>query len=211
LSWQLQLGLARTNPLVTVLTNKLPFTGIVSSNGWRYFAVDVPCTNGWVTNTLTTDGPVDVFFNPTELPTGSASDVTLALGLNGTQRWVFPPPPLRPGRYFLGVRNSSATTDVNVQALAEVDCGQGFAPPPIIDVGDSGVTVSEAGVIGFTLRWTAAPLSEFRVEYTDSLDQPWVVIPVVVTSGSSEFSFTDDGTWTAPVTGTRFYRLLLVP
>ena len=67
-----------------------------------------------------------------------------------------------------------------------------------------------ASVSGTTLAWTASPTAQFQVEWTDDLTQPWQTDTNVITSGDGNFTFTDDGSQTAPLGATRFYRLVQI-
>jgi hypothetical protein len=117
LSWNLQMTLSSTNVNLIVLTNGSNYTG-TASNGITYFAVDVPPTANFATNTLTVAGtsPLNLLFNQTALPTGALpGDVTLLSGVSSatgpetdTLSTQGAPPPLLPGqRYFLGVQNNN--------------------------------------------------------------------------------------------------------
>jgi subtilisin-like proprotein convertase family protein len=212
LAWELQLGFIRTNPPTVLLTNSVSYTGVVSNNAWLYFAVDVPCTNGFMTNTITTDRPVDVFFNPVELPTDGPGDVLLVAGLVGTHLQVFSVPPLSPGRYYLGLRNRDPINEVNVTIQSDAFCEAVPPPPaPVIDVGASGLTWTTDGTPAFRVQWNGQPLAKFQVQFAESVEGPWYVIPGVVTSGTGEFTFLDDGSWTGAFSATRFYRIVLLP
>ena len=65
---------------------------------------------------------------------------------------------------------------------------------------------------GITLTWYGPLNATFSVEWTDSLAPPvWNTVPTPVTSTNGIFTFTDDGTQTAPLGPIRFYRLILLP
>ena len=61
-----------------------------------------------------------------------------------------------------------------------------------------------------TLAWTASPTAQFQVQWTDDLAQPWQTDTNVITSGDGNFTFTDDGSQTAPLGAMRFYRLVQI-
>jgi len=71
----------------------------------------------------------------------------------------------------------------------------------------SGITASGGGT---TLKWTASPGAQFQMQWTDDLAQPWNTDTNVITSGNGNFTFTDDGSQTAPLGATRFYRLVQI-
>jgi hypothetical protein len=112
LSWNLQMTLSATNVNLIVLSNGVA-TNLTATNGITYFAVDVPPTANFATNTLTCTSPLTLLFNQTALPTGSSpGDVTLLSSVTGTTSDTLStqgaPPPLLPGqRYFLGVQNNN--------------------------------------------------------------------------------------------------------
>ena len=63
---------------------------------------------------------------------------------------------------------------------------------------------------GTTLKWTASAGAQFQVQWTDDLTQPWNTDPAVITSSDGNFTFTDDGSQTAPLGTARFYRLVQI-
>ena len=67
----------------------------------------------------------------------------------------------------------------------------------------SGVAASGSGT---TLKWTASAGAQFQMQWTDNLTQPWNTDPKVITSSDGNFTFTDDGSQTAPPGTMRFYR-----
>jgi hypothetical protein len=65
---------------------------------------------------------------------------------------------------------------------------------------------------GFTLCWTAAPGLQFGVDWSDTLTSgSWMSVPMTVSSMNGVYKFTDDGTKTAPLGPSRFYRIILLP
>jgi hypothetical protein len=71
----------------------------------------------------------------------------------------------------------------------------------------SGITASGGGT---SLKWTAAPGAQFQVQWTDKLSQPWNTDTNIITSSDGSFTFTDDGSQTAPLGVMRFYRLVQI-
>jgi hypothetical protein len=62
------------------------------------------------------------------------------------------------------------------------------------------------------LQWTASPNRRFSVEWTDSLSPAaWQPVPGVITSATTAYTFTDNGSLTAPLNANRFYRVRQVP
>jgi len=209
LSWQLQLGFMPTSPPIIVLTNGVPYLGTVPTNSWLYFAVDVPCTNGWMTNTFSSTAPVDVFFNPDTLPTNGPTDVLLVANLVGSFVWNPSMPPLQAGRYYLGIWNPSAATSAGIVVRSDAGCaGQAV---PLIDVGASRLIWVAPDAVAFRLEWSGPPRARFQVQYAPAVEGPWLTVPGTVTSATGRFRFIDDGSLTGPLGPTRFYRVVLVP
>jgi hypothetical protein len=137
LGWTLQLTTSSTNVHLIVLTNGVPYTTpSVSANGFIYFGVDVPATANDATNTLTANGPMNLFFNQNALPTGTLpGDVTLVTltvrggtGTNTLSTQGAPPPliarpALFPGRAKHGgqQRAESFTLEVNFDVSANTN------------------------------------------------------------------------------------------
>lgn len=93
------------------------------------------------------------------------------------------------------------------QFFQVVQLGGSSAPPPPaqpirFDIG--GLAFSGSG---FTLRWTAEANLRFRVEHAASLPAAWLLLTNIVTSATSNYSFTDDGTQTGGLNGIRYYRV----
>jgi subtilisin family serine protease/subtilisin-like proprotein convertase family protein len=67
------------------------------------------------------------------------------------------------------------------------------------------ITVGPGGV---TIRWQAPPIFQFEVQYSDGLPPVWNTAPGgPITSTDGTFTFVDP----APLPGTRFYRIVLLP
>jgi len=58
-----------------------------------------------------------------------------------------------------------------------------------------------------TFGWSASPAATFNVQYADDPAGPWTELPVIISSATGHFSFTDDGTSTGGLPGRRFYRI----
>ncbi len=118
LSWQLSFVLQSNAEFATSLVPQGPSTNTIPAGQTVYFLVNVPswaqeATNNLVSSTL----PVNLFFNPTNLPTGSnPGDITLLAGSTGGTSLpitVNTNPPYAPYQagtsYILGVQNTNAS------------------------------------------------------------------------------------------------------
>jgi hypothetical protein len=203
LSWQLHLTYIRTNPPLVRLTNHVPAVGVVVTNGIRYFAVDVTCDSGEVTNTLmslTPGGAVDLLFNQETFPTGSEPGDVLLLSNTSSNVSVLQVgsfPLTRAGRYFLGVRNSNPAQNNAFLIRIDSNCARSGSLVKGLRFNSS----------GFGFSWTAEPDVDFAVEYADDPAGPWTEIPRIFASENGEFSFVDDGSLTGGLSPRRFYRL----
>lgn len=149
----------------------------------------------------------------------NASDNTLCLSWNSL-----------PGAFYFvqaktDLNESNWTTYAAVQATGSLTTycvqlpsvfhyfrvGEGFAnnspllnPNPTI----TSITRSADQVV---IRWTALIYHQYQVQWTDSLIAPvtWTTAPDFITSGDGNFEFIDDGSETAPLGPSRFYRLQL--
>jgi hypothetical protein len=80
-----------------------------------------------------------------------------------------------------------------------------YTPPIVIN----NITVTPGGVV---LRWTAPASASFNVQWTPTLvPTVWTSFTNIITSPTGLFQFTDDGTQTGGLGGTRYYRLLQLP
>jgi hypothetical protein len=207
LSWRLNLSYVRTNPPLTRITNGMVAKGIVSSNDYVYFVVDVPCDSAVVTNTLTRTfggGTLDLLFNQDTFPTGTALDDTLLLDdvVSGAAELAVGFYPLRrPGPYYLAVRNT-VLTDTNAFTL-KVEWGCAASAAASLSIGS--VSATEAGLV---MTWSAPAGAEFTVLYASDPLGPWSVAAEGASSTTGAFSYTDNGTSTGGLSSRRFYRLV---
>jgi hypothetical protein len=119
LSWTLQLTTSSTNANLVVLTNGVAYNATnLAPGGIAYFGVDVPALATFATNILFgANGPMNLLFNQSALPTGTLPGDVMLLSLTGrsgsnTLAAQGAPPPLIPGqRYFLGVQNTSSVQE----------------------------------------------------------------------------------------------------
>ena len=121
LSWQLQFILASNSPVAGALSPEAPFSATVAQGQTVYFSVAVPSWAKFATNILvSSDLPVNVFFNPTNLPTGAnPGDLTLLTGSTGgtgtpdlAVNYNYPTLPFTAANqagqsYYLGVQNTN--------------------------------------------------------------------------------------------------------
>ncbi|HXE42031.1 MAG TPA: hypothetical protein VN516_03315, partial [Candidatus Baltobacteraceae bacterium] len=149
-----------------------------------WFSTNVPPT---ITNT-----PNDV------LIITSTNNSSAILDTN-TASWPYIVPG---GTYYLGVQNTNSFT-VNYGIEVDFDKGNfGSSAGPLV------ISSISASGNGTTLNWTASPTAQFQVQWTDDLTQPWNTDPQIITSNDGNFTFTDDGSQTAPLGSNRFYRLV---
>jgi subtilisin-like proprotein convertase family protein len=74
----------------------------------------------------------------------------------------------------------------------------------------TGMTVGTNGSITFT--WTAPANQRYGAEWSATLFPPsWQPYPDYITSTNTSYTFTDDGSKTGGLGGSRFYRFFLVP
>jgi hypothetical protein len=215
-SWELQFVFANTNAVAANL-----FGGIGQSNQFlpagdiAWYQISVPAAANFATNRLKfASAPVNVWFSTNVPPTITGTgDTNLIAGSTGgsvllsttTTNSSDPnyqqPPSIYDGEtYYLGVQNLNNLT---VNYSIEVDFDQGnLGTPSSLRLS----SVSESGS-GTTLNWTASPTAQFEVQWTDDLSQPWNTDTNVITSSNGNFTFTDNGSQTAPLGKMRFYRL----
>jgi subtilisin-like proprotein convertase family protein len=209
-------------PVPIVLTNGQPQTNTVPAGGIDYYLVNVPLNADWATNLLLfADGPLNVWFNPTNLPAatnppdillfGGATNGISIFGTNSIPTNIVPG-----GTYYLAVQN---TNSIAVTYAIEVDFHL-FTPTnaPAGPIVISSITATNiGGTNGFLLTWFAPTNDYFQVEWTDNLAPPaWNTFtniigytgPVTPTNGL--FSFFDDGSQTGGFGPMRFYRLILL-
>lgn len=76
-------------------------------------------------------------------------------------------------------------------------------PPKIITLSHSGTN--------FTFSWSAPTNVSFRVDYSTVLPPIWSTFTNNITSGDGNFSFTDDGSQSGGLNGTKLYRVRAEP
>jgi hypothetical protein len=214
-SWELQFVFDNTNAIPAVVSGGIGQTNqFIPAGGIAWYQINVPTTNAnYATNRLLfASAPVKVWFDT------NSSPMTNILLLSGTSGSVLlsttnaanlqPPPNIYEGQiYYLGVQNPNAIT---VNYGVEVDFDHGNSTNSTLpQLEFSGITASASGG-GTTLKWTASPSAQFQVQWKDDLTQPWNTDPVVIKSDDGNFTFTDDGSQTAPPGAMRFYRLVQI-
>ena len=130
-SWQLNFILQSNALVAAALAPQTPTPSTVGPGQTVYYEVDVPAWAKWATNVLVSSTlPVNLFFNPTNLPTGAnPGDLTLLTGsLGGIPAGVStalavntnaPFAPYQAGTsYYLGVQNNGAQA---ASVVLEVD------------------------------------------------------------------------------------------
>jgi len=133
LTWQLEIAFPNTNAPLVILTNHVDYTNILSGSNIAFFAVDVPCGVGFVTNTLTGLTPatagVNLIFNNYFLPTNGFGDVVLLTNVVSTTSNVLvissPPLATAPGRYYLAVTNANPQENNKYALRVDIKCGTG--------------------------------------------------------------------------------------
>ena len=192
------------------ITGSGPATNTVLPGAMSQAVVAVPANAIAASNLLlSATGPLNVWFNPTNPPTGnvSAGDV-LMLSASTAGTFVLTGgsvPPLVPGtNYYLGFQNPGA---VSVTFAFQVVFG--FAPTSAV----SGFTITATNG-GYWLRWTGLTNYQYQVQWTANLAPPstWnTVSNIVLTSTTGLFSFFDDGTLTGGLGPMKYYRLIAYP
>ena len=130
LSWQLSFILQSNATFAASLSPESPNTSTIPAGQTVYYQVNVPAWANEATNILVSSTlPVNVFFNPTNLPTGvNPGDITLLTASTGGPSLPIavntnaPYMPYQAGStYYLGVQNPSATTPATVVLQVDFD------------------------------------------------------------------------------------------
>ncbi len=192
------------------ITGSGPATNTVLAGAMSQAVVTVPANAISASNLLIpATGPLNVWFNQTNPPTGSTSAGDVLM-LSATSAGTFvltgsSPPPLVPGtNYFLGFQNPGVS---NVTFVFQVAFG--FTPP--IAVSHFSVTATNGGV---WLKWNGLTNYQYQVQWTTNLAPPaaWHTISnIVLTSTTGIFTFLDDGSLTGGFGPMKFYRLIAWP
>jgi subtilisin-like proprotein convertase family protein len=119
-------------PAPIVLTNGLPQINTLPGGGIAYYLINVPTNADWATNLLLfANGPLNVWFNPTNLPVGTnppdillCGGATNGISIFGTN--TIPTNIVPGGTYYLAVQNPGTS---NVTYGIEVDFHLVFSIP----------------------------------------------------------------------------------
>lgn len=214
LSWELQIIFADTNAAASSLIG-----GIGQSNQFiptdqiAWYQVNVPASATFATNLLLfASAPLNVWWSTNVPPSiTNIDDVDLipdSTGNTGSPAILSTntSPAIVPGgTYYLGVQNTNGFT-VNYGLEVDFDKGNGGSSS------GGSLIISSISVSGSatTLNWTASPSAQFQIQWTDDLTQPWNTDSQVITSSDGNFTFTDDGSQTAPLGVQRYYRLVQI-
>jgi len=210
-SWQLQFVFANTNAVPASVSGGLGQTNSIGAGDIAWFQINVPTNATIATNLLLfASAPVNVWFDTnspptTNIPLMSGTSGSTLLSTTNAANLQSPPNIYEGQTYYLGVQNTNSFT---VNYGIEVDFDHGNAT----NSGLSSLVISSVSMSGSatTLNWTASPSAQFQVQWTDDLTQPWNTDPQIITSGNGNFTFTDDGSQTAPLGAQRFYRLVQI-
>ena len=130
-----------------------------------------------------------------------------------TKEWTIKKPP-KAGRLTVCIYHDEdyyyQVTGMPYGAVGYFRFVEGLSPktvaPPVT------FTLTSFTPSGLSLEWTAPPGTRFVAEYTETLFPPnWQPYPDYITSTNSVVTFADDGTQTAPLGPTRYYRFFEVP
>jgi subtilisin-like proprotein convertase family protein len=185
-------------------------TNTVLAGAMSQAVVTVPANALWASNVLlSATGPLNVWFNQTNPPTGNTSAGDFLM-LSATSAGVFvltsnSVPPLVPGtNYYLGFQNPGAG---NVTFVFQVAFG--FAPTNAVS--NFSITATNGGI---WLKWNGLTNYQYQVQWTTNLASPvaWNTISnIVLTSTTGIFTFFDDGSLTGGFGPMKFYRLIAWP
>jgi hypothetical protein len=193
-----------------LITGSGPATNTVLAGAMSQAVVAVPAKALWASNVLlSATGPLNVWFNQTNPPTGNtnAGDILM---LSNSTAGVFvlnggSVPPLVPGtNYYLGFQNPGAS---NVTFVFDVT----FGFPATNAVSHFSITATNGGV---WLKWNGLTNYVYQVQWTTSLLPPaaWNTIPnLLLSSTTGIFTFFDNGSLTGGFGPLKFYRLIAWP
>jgi len=214
-SWDLQFVFANTNAIPAVVSGGLAQTNFIPVDDIAWYQITVPADATMATNILRyATAPVNVWFSTNASPTitnpgdvdlipnstGNIANLAPATLSTNTASWPYI---VSGGTYYLGVQNTNSSTVSYAIKVNFNGSTNEYSVPLLV----SGITASGGGT---TLKWTASPGAQFQMQWTDDLAQPWNTDTNVITSGNGNFTFTDDGSQTAPLGATRFYRLVQI-
>jgi subtilisin-like proprotein convertase family protein len=139
LSWELLMRFERQAPRPILVEPGVTYTNLASPGQMRFFIVDVPWWASFGTNTVVdTDGPLKMWHNPIELPTGTNTLDTSLLdpaqsGDFVTLQTNATPVALLPGtRYYIGLENPG-TDPVTFGFRVDFDVTELIDKTPVTD------------------------------------------------------------------------------
>jgi hypothetical protein len=212
------------NLISAPITNSAPVTNVIVAGTITPLTVTVPTNAIAATNVLVSaSGPVNVYFNQTNPPTGTGpGDMLLLSSVTGgtfvlTSSSV---PPLVPGaNYYLGLQNPGTS---NVTFSFQVNFAYATALTNAVSISSATLT-NVGGSNAVLLIWTAPTNYQFQVQWATSLASPiaWNTISNVVLTWSGIvsptnaadglFQFLDDGSLTGGFGPLKFYQLIEYP
>jgi subtilisin family serine protease/subtilisin-like proprotein convertase family protein len=199
--------------LIVVITNSAPVN--LTSGDWFLAAVKI------------SGGPADYTIMATEWPITARPVQITSSGVNGTDyclTWNSVP-----GAHYFVEGFNGATWDILSPTITAFDystswCtplptapyvlfrvteGVVLAPSPPLPTVITGFTVTPGLV---TMTWFGPLNGNFQVEWTPTLNPAnWLPAGPVTNNGDGTFIYTDNGTFTAPFGGSRYYRLIQLP
>jgi subtilisin-like proprotein convertase family protein len=201
-----------------LLTNGVPQTNSVPTNGIAYYLVAVPANADFATNILiTASAPVNLLFSKVGFPTGANTGDYMLMngqtnGISILSTTSMPTNIVPGGSYYLGVQNTGGSP---VTFVIEVDFHYLPPPPPPAIIITSITATNIGGTNGFLLQWQGPTNYQYEIQWTTDL-LPVIVwntvldpfINVVVTSTNGHYSWLDDGSLTGGPALTKFYRIL---
>jgi len=207
------------------ITNSAPVTNVIVAGTITPLTVTVPANAIAASNVLVSaSGPVNVWFNQTNPPTGTGPGDVLMLSnvtggsfvLNGSSL-----PPLVPGaNYYLGLQNPGTS---NITFVFQVNFAYATASTNPVSISSATVTNLGGGTNGILLKWIAPTNYQFQVQWATNLVAPipWTTISNLVVTWSGIvsptntadglFEFLDDGSLTGGLGPWKFYRLIEYP
>jgi hypothetical protein len=208
------------------ITNSAPVTNVIVPGAITPLTVTVPTNATAASNLLiSASGPLNVWFNQTNAPTGTNAGDVLMLSNVTSGAFVLTNgsvPALVPGAsYHLGLQNPGAS---NVTFVFQVNFALA-SPPSTNPASISSVTLTNlgGGTNAVLLKWIAPTNYQFQVQWTTSLAPPvaWNTISNLVLTWSGIvsatnladglFQFLDDGSLTGGFGPQKFYRLIQYP
>ncbi len=112
IQWELRFDFEDSEPAPVPVTHAMVVTGELRPEQLQRFVIDVPPWAKRSTNAVSSTSPTELWFNQVTPPTGTnVADILLAGGSAVTNVVLVREgtPPLKPGKYFVSVRNTNTT------------------------------------------------------------------------------------------------------